>query len=417
MPTAPAPIRLGVMEPRDAVAAFQQRGQIETTYSWQDLWHAEHARAFTVSRLADVQLLEHLRTEIDRAIRDGTRFEDFARSARERLQQAGWWGKREVIEASTGEVHTTTFDPQRLRLIYDTNTRQAYAAGRWQRAERSAHRFPFLLYRTAKDERVRASHRRWHNLVLPVDHPFWDTHYPPNGWRCRCIAFPVDQRDIDRRRAAGEDLRTDPPDAGPPVEFVNRRTGRVSNVPPGIDPGFDYNPGKVSQAERAGRQLAEVLGGAAPDVARSVIGQTLRSEPWRRFVDRPLPGEIQPVALVPARPDLPAPLRTAPPVATVSGDVVRRVRAGETALQPADWSVVQRTLDTGRLQARMDAQGATVTAVLTSGPAATQTVTVVELVLVDGAWALTELRQLTPVEAAADVSIVWALSPSGEAAP
>lgn len=188
-------------------------------------------------------------------------------------------------------------------------------------------------------------------------------------------------------------------------------------MPPGIDPGFDYNPGKVSQAERAGRQLAEVLGGAAPDVARSVIGQTLRSEPWRRFVDRPLPGEIQPVALVPARPDLPAPLRTAPPVATVSGDVVRRVRAGETALQPADWSVVQRTLDTGRLQARMDAQGATVTAVLTSGPAATQTVTVVELVLVDGAWALTELRQLTPVEAAADVSIVWALSPSGEAAP
>ena len=406
MATAPT-IRLGVMEPRDAVAVFQQRGQLETTYSWQDLWHHEHARAFTVSRLANTQLLEQMRAEIDAAIKNGTRFEEFAKAMRPRLEAAGWWGKREVIEASTGEIHTTTFDPQRLRLIYDTNTRQAYAAGRWQRAERSAHRFPFLLYRTAQDERVRASHRRWNNLVLPIDHPFWDTHYPPNGWRCRCMAFPVDQRDIDRRRAAGEDLRTDPPDQGPPVEFVNRRTGRVSSVPPGIDPGFDYNPGKINQAERAGRQLAEVMGGAAPDVARSVIGQTMRSDPWRRFVEQPLPGEVQPVAIVPPHPALAAPrMREALPVVTITGDVATSIRATEKALRPQDFSLVQRALDGGRLRAEADR----VTAVLQTGSGSARLYTVVELQLVEGAgWVLVELQQLTAAEVSAVPALAWSM--------
>lgn len=399
-------IRLGVMEPRDAVAVFQQRGRLETTYSWQDLWHHEHARAFTVSRLANVQLLEQMRAEIDSAIKNGTRFDEFAKAMRPRLEAAGWWGKRDVIESSTGEIHTTTFDPQRLRLIYDTNTRQSYAAGRWQRAERSAHRFPFLLYRTAQDERVRASHRRWNNLALPIGHHFWDAHYPPNGWRCRCMAFPVDQRDIDRRRAAGDDIRTEaPPDDL--VEFVNKRTGQVTQVPRGIDPGFDYNPGKVNQAERAGRQLAEVLGGAAPDVARSVIGQTLRSDPWRRFVEQPLPGEVQPVAIVPQRPALTAPkMREALPVVTVTGEVATAVRAAEKALRPQDFSLVQRALDVGLLRA----EGDRVTAVLQTGAGAARLYTVVELQLIEGAgWALVELQQLTAAEAAAAPALAWGL--------
>lgn len=399
-------IRLGVMEPRDAVAVFQQRGQLETTYSWQDLWRHEHARAFTVSRLANVQLLEQMRAEIDSAIKNGTRFDEFAKAMRPRLEAAGWWGKRDVIEASTGEIHTTTFDPQRLRLIYDTNTRQSYAAGRWQRAERSAHRFPFLLYRTAQDERVRASHRRWNNLVLPIGHHFWDAHYPPNGWRCRCMAFPVDQRDIDRRRAAGDDIRTEaPPDDL--VEFVNKRTGQVTQVPRGIDPGFDYNPGNVNQAERAGRQLAEVLGGAAPDVARSVIGQTLRSDPWRRFVEQPLPGEVQPVAIVPQRPALTTPkMREALPVVTVTGEVATAVRATEKALRPQDFSLVQRALDVGLLRA----EGDRVTAVLQTGAGAARLYTVVELQLIEGAgWALVELQQLTAAEAAAAPALAWGL--------
>jgi uncharacterized protein with gpF-like domain len=45
---------------------------------------------------------------------------------------------------------------------------------------------PLLQYVTAGDSRVRQSHKKLDKIILPMDHPFWDTHYPPNDWNCRC---------------------------------------------------------------------------------------------------------------------------------------------------------------------------------------------------------------------------------------
>lgn len=48
-----------------------------------------------------------------------------------------------------------------------------------------------LQYRTAKDERVRASHQALADITLPKEDAFWSSFYPPNGWRCRCTAVEV----------------------------------------------------------------------------------------------------------------------------------------------------------------------------------------------------------------------------------
>ncbi len=74
----------------------------------------------------------------------------------------------------------------------------ARAAGRWQQQERLKHRRPFLIYLTAGDNRVRAEHSKWNKVVLPVDHEFWQSHYPPNGWGCRCKVVSISYRDMDR---------------------------------------------------------------------------------------------------------------------------------------------------------------------------------------------------------------------------
>lgn len=245
MPTPiPAGLTLGVVTPEEAVAAFQARGLLEVTFSWQDLWNEEHASKFTVSRLTSERLLEFIREELEKAVTEGTRLEDWAKTVKERLVAAGWWGRRTVIDTATGEKVTTTFDPSRLRLIYEVNTRQSYAAGRWARIERLKERFPLIMYRTMRDERVRASHRPWDGLALPVDHPFWKAHFPPNGWRCRCTAFGVDEKQLAKFRKAGFEVKTEaPPERW--VPFTNKRTGEVSRVPYGVDPGFAYNPGAV----------------------------------------------------------------------------------------------------------------------------------------------------------------------------
>lgn len=74
-----------------------------------------------------------------------------------------------------------------LRTEYDTAQRTARAVGKWQQIERTKAAMPYLQYFTVGDGRVRPDHREWEGIILPVDHPFWDTHFPPNAWNCRCV--------------------------------------------------------------------------------------------------------------------------------------------------------------------------------------------------------------------------------------
>ncbi len=116
--------------------------------------------------------------------------------------------------------------------------RMSYAAGAWLRATRSAADRPYLMYTTVHDDRVRPQHRAWDGTILPIDDPWWDTHYPPNGWNCRCSVITLDPAQAEKYRR-----RPDTPDISW-SRFVNQRTGEVSRVPAGIDPGFGYNVGK-----------------------------------------------------------------------------------------------------------------------------------------------------------------------------
>lgn len=247
----PAGLVLGVVEPRDAIAAFLRRALLQPSFRWQDVWQDEHARSFAVAGIAELDVLQAFRDEVDLAVSEGRSLDAFRARMRSRLVESGWWGDVEITDpAGVEEPRVVSFNDARLRTIFDVNLRQSHAAGRWARIQRTRQRLPLILYRTMGDERVRASHAAWDGLALPVGHPFWKTHYPPNGWRCRCTAFAVDERDLDRRRAAGHTIRTEAP-ALEELPFVNRRTGEVVQVPRGIDPGFAYNPGIAAERDAA----------------------------------------------------------------------------------------------------------------------------------------------------------------------
>lgn len=258
------------LSPAGAVAYLQQRGQLTKTFSWQDLWQDEHAQQFTVSRLARLDLVQSLRDQIVKSVGGDLSRRDFMRNGEELLTRSGWWGKRTVKDEATGEDVTTTFDPARLKLIYDVNTRMAYAAGQWERLERTRKTHPYLRYITKRDERVRAAHRAWDNVTLPVDHEFWQTHYPPNGWRCRCRVVAVSQREYDRGQTpAGGPLVKTAPEVQT-REWVNRRSGVIEQVPVGIDPGFGFNVGAASARAGSTQQLvAERLRQVDPGLARA----------------------------------------------------------------------------------------------------------------------------------------------------
>lgn len=73
-----------------------------------------------------------------------------------------------------------------LAAEYDHAVAGSQMAARWMEYSNNADVFPLLRYNTAGDGRVRPSHAQMNNTLLPVNHAFWNSNYPPNGWRCRC---------------------------------------------------------------------------------------------------------------------------------------------------------------------------------------------------------------------------------------
>jgi SPP1 gp7 family putative phage head morphogenesis protein len=249
--------RLYSLAPAEAVRYLQRRQQLTPTFDWRALWQEEHAHQFTVSRLARLDLLQSIHDGITASVQGDLSRRDWTRDIKGVLAQAGWWGTVDVRDPQTGEQVQTRFDPRRLKLIYNVNTRMAYASGLWERVQRNKRTHPYLRYITKDDSRVRDEHRQWHNLVLPVDDPFWATHYPPNGWGCRCRVVAVSQREYERGKTPrGEEMVKNRPML-PTREWINRRTGEVMQVPAGIDPGFGYNVGVANQRGRDVRQLID----------------------------------------------------------------------------------------------------------------------------------------------------------------
>ncbi|TXN71645.1 phage minor head protein [Methylobacterium sp. WL6] len=248
------------LAPAEAIASLTARGlRLDPSFGWQDAWQADHATMFTVAKSAGFDILKDIHDGLTQALAEGTTFETFAKNLRPALEAKGWWGRKEVVDPTSGEIQERTLgSTRRLRTIFDTNMRVSYAAGHWEQFDRNRRSRPVLRYVAILDGRVRPAHRARHNLTLPIDDPYWDTWAPPCGWGCRCTLQSLSLRDVERMR--GELKFTPPPETI--RTFTNKRTGEVAKVPDGIDPGWAYNPGK------AGWQASTVAGKlpAAPPV-------------------------------------------------------------------------------------------------------------------------------------------------------
>ena len=263
-------VALVKLTPKEAVAYLQQRDQLIKSFNWQDVWQEEHAYQFTVSRLANLDILDSMRNGILSSVQGDLSRQDWTKNAKELLQKAGWWGTKSVTDPATREIVTTTFDPPRLKLIFDTNTRMAYSSGLWNRIELNKQTHPYIRYITRRDERVRMSHRAWDNVTLPVDDRFWMSHFPPNGWRCRCRAMSISQADYDAGMSPnGERLNKTAPDVQY-KDWTNKRSGVVERVPVGIDPGFGYNPG-MARADGLSRVAVDKLDAVPAVMRRSAL--------------------------------------------------------------------------------------------------------------------------------------------------
>lgn len=234
--------------PPQAAIDYLRRKGYKTVFDYREVWKEQHARAFTVAKVLEGDILVDIRKAVDQALADGVPLAEFKKRLEPTLAKRGWIGYGELIDPKSGDSFRDLFGnpqefelgtPRRLKTIYDTNLRQSRGAGQWVKVQETKAVLPFLRYTLGPSREHRQEHSAWSDLVLSVDDPFWDTHYPINGWGCKCRVIP-----ITKRKAA----KLGGPHQAPKFErfpWVNRETKQTEMVPEGIDPGFDYNPGKA----------------------------------------------------------------------------------------------------------------------------------------------------------------------------
>ena len=252
----------------EAIEALRRRGtNLFPSEHWATVWQEQHHAGFTVAHSGGFDILKDIHAALMDAKENGTTFADFKRGLIPTLQKKGWWGRTTVIDPQTGEERTVQLGSvRRLETIFDVNMRVSFAQGRWEQQQETKDAFPYLRYEGILDSRIRPQHRRWHGTILPVDHPWWKTHYPPNGWKCRCDAVAVSKDDLHR---FGWKVSDAPHDGT--VTWVNPATGEVVDVPEGIDPGWAYNPGDTDRVARLGHVMLEKLATLPVDLEAAAI--------------------------------------------------------------------------------------------------------------------------------------------------
>lgn len=276
----PGPEILNV-RPEEAIRHFRAKGY-RIAFSWLDTDAATHLRAFTVAKAYPLEILTDIRQAVDAAIADGESFSRFRNRLQDTLVKKGWWGQQIVRDPLTGKDRLVQLGSvRRLKTIFNTNIRTAYARGRWERIDRLKDEMPYLRYVSVQDASTRPEHAAWHGTVLPVDDPWWNTHYPPNGWGCRCTVMQLDDDDLQRygyRLTDGTPPYSTRADLRP---WRNKRTGQVHQIPRGIDPGWAHNVGKTGVAQGI---INDVPGAAAIAAAPSdatgfiLAGRLVREE-------------------------------------------------------------------------------------------------------------------------------------------
>jgi SPP1 gp7 family putative phage head morphogenesis protein len=291
--------------PKEAVRFLADKRN-QPSDGWETVSARQHQHAFTVAQTAGFDVLGDIKSAIEQARDQGWTHKQFQEHLRPLLRAKGWWGQ--AVDQETGEILKTYpgtsrpvryGTPARLRLIYDTNMANSYAAGRRERQLATARLFPFWRYVAVLDVRTRASHRKLNGTVFPADHPFWSVNYPPQGFRCRCTVQALRQADVDKARIPVEGNDGDfierqvPVNSGRDLMMVRGwKTGDGREFWP--DPGFDHAPGDMQVARaRLGKSLERLPDSALPAAAR-VVSKGPAFADWRAAPEGSFPVATMP---------------------------------------------------------------------------------------------------------------------------
>ena len=154
----------------EAAAWFRSRTPV-TPSEWQSLNRQARAQAFTVAGAVSLRVVQLLLSSIGRAIEKGQPLDAWKRDVRKSKTLAEFASKN-------GATLSTAF----------VNANQtAYNAGRWRQFQEPDIRSAagFLRFDAILDPATTRLCEGLNGTILPNDHPWWLTSWPPLHHRCR----------------------------------------------------------------------------------------------------------------------------------------------------------------------------------------------------------------------------------------
>ena len=205
---------------REAIAAFRKKVPMPRE-QFDKLTAREKQRAFTVAQVTRGRVLQQVWEAVDSAIKNGTDLEKFKADCGAQLIES-WGGEK----------------PGQIENVFRTNCLASYSAGREainnSPAVREAR--PYARFDDTDSDRECEICADCHGVILPADHPWWDTHTPLMHHACECTKTALSQEEaedegIDTR---GPDVDADEGFGARPDEEGDDWAPDLSNMAPAL---------------------------------------------------------------------------------------------------------------------------------------------------------------------------------------
>ena len=174
--------------PKEAIEHFKAKKTV-TKKQFNKLNREARSASFTVSRVYKEDVLQGFKDELRVSLETG-------RTQAETIKR--------FHQILTGASHKQLGNFH-LETVFRTNMQTSYGVGRRRALEDVKDDLPFWTRNAVMDDRTRPQHAALNGITLPADHEFWDTHFCPDGFNCRCMITAAGSipDDYDPRNPSG----------------------------------------------------------------------------------------------------------------------------------------------------------------------------------------------------------------------
>ena len=216
----------------------------------------QRQQAVSIAGLAQTEQIKHVMGLVNEQLVDGGTFADF----------------QKAVKAGDIDIN---LPKHRLDNIFRTNIQGAYGRGRWYQQQENKVERPYLMRDGINDIRQRPAHKVLDGVVRHIDDPFWQTHYAPDSYRCRCI-----MRSLTKSQAEAKGITTDDdlPNVNPqngfggtPAQYTNRMTTLVNNKIAELAITYYKQSGAILEArQRIEAAITVMLAQPIPELAAMI---------------------------------------------------------------------------------------------------------------------------------------------------